>query len=89
MLTLKNVSLGFLLYYPTLYLAFLFVFSVVLSEAFNVLGRFHPSCMGMTIDEAKMLEQFLCGECASEEDAKRSSNTFPVPEPSTEAKVEP
>lgn len=68
---------------------FLSVFSVILSsEAFSALGRFHPSCMGMTIDEAKMLEQFLCSDCASDEDAKRS-NSFPVPATSTEVQVEP
>ncbi|KAG7022847.1 Chromatin remodeling protein EBS [Cucurbita argyrosperma subsp. argyrosperma] len=49
---------------------------------------FHPSCMGMTIDEAKKLDNFLCSDCSSENDAKRSSNAFPV-SPSAEAKVEP
>lgn len=68
---------------------FLSVFSVMLSpEAFNALGRFHPSCMGMTIEEAKMLEQFLCSDCASDEDA-RKSNSFPVPATSPKVKVEP
>ncbi|KAK4577200.1 hypothetical protein RGQ29_027634 [Quercus rubra] len=49
---------------------------------------FHPSCMGMTIEEAKKLDHFLCSDCSSDDDAKRSLNVFPV-SPSVEAKVEP
>ncbi|KAL9265902.1 Chromatin remodeling protein EBS-like protein [Drosera capensis] len=49
---------------------------------------FHPSCMEMTIEEAKKLEHFSCTDCSSEDDAKRSMNSFPV-SPSMEAKVEP
>ncbi|THF94425.1 hypothetical protein TEA_013476 [Camellia sinensis var. sinensis] len=45
---------------------------------------FHPSCMGMTIEEAKKLERFLCSDC-SDDDAKRSLNSIPV-SPSVEAK---
>lgn len=48
--------------------------------------RFHPSCMGMTIEEAKKLDHFLCSDCSSDVDAKRSLNTFSV-SPSVEAKV--
>lgn len=48
--------------------------------------RFHPSCMGMTIEEAKKLDHFLCSDCSSDDDAKRSLNTFPV-SPSVETKV--
>lgn len=48
--------------------------------------RFHPSCMGMTIEEAKKLEYFLCTDCSAEDDAKRSINQFPV-SPTTETKV--
>ncbi|XP_065619226.1 chromatin remodeling protein EBS-like [Quercus suber] len=51
-------------------------------------GGFHPSCMGMTIEEAKKLDHFLCSDCSSDDDAKRSLNVFPV-SPSVEAKVEP
>ncbi|KAA0040219.1 chromatin remodeling protein EBS-like isoform X1 [Cucumis melo var. makuwa] len=47
---------------------------------------FHPSCMGMTIEEAKKLDHFLCSDCSSENEAKRSLNAFPV-SPSAEAKV--
>ncbi|GFY99085.1 PHD finger family protein [Actinidia rufa] len=47
---------------------------------------FHPSCMGMTIEEAKKLDQFMCSDCSSDDDAKRSLNSFPV-SPSVEAKV--
>jgi hypothetical protein len=42
--------------------------------------------MGMTIEEAKKLDHFLCSDCSSEDDAKRSMNVFPV-SPSLEAKV--
>ena len=41
--------------------------------------------MGMTIEEAKKLDHFLCSDCSSDDDAKRSLNAFPV-SPS-EAKV--
>ncbi|RVW38956.1 Chromatin remodeling protein EBS [Vitis vinifera] len=40
---------------------------------------------GMTIEEAKKLDHFLCSDCSSDDDAKRSLNAFPV-SPS-EAKV--
>ncbi|KAI3702580.1 hypothetical protein L6452_28324 [Arctium lappa] len=46
---------------------------------------FHPSCMGMTIEEAKKLDQFLCSDCSSDDDAKRPLNSFPV-SPSADAK---
>ncbi|GMN53761.1 hypothetical protein TIFTF001_022896 [Ficus carica] len=49
---------------------------------------FHPSCMGMTIEEAKKLDHFLCSDCSSDDDAKRSLNPFPV-SPSVENKVRP
>ncbi|KAG6501705.1 hypothetical protein ZIOFF_041588 [Zingiber officinale] len=38
---------------------------------------FHPSCMGMSTEQAKKLEHFLCLDCDSEDDAKRSSNGYP------------
>ncbi|KAG6748689.1 hypothetical protein POTOM_048618 [Populus tomentosa] len=47
---------------------------------------FHPSCMGMTIEEAKKSDHFLCSDCSSDDDAKRSLNVFPV-SPSLEVKV--
>ncbi|XP_015169187.1 BAH and coiled-coil domain-containing protein 1-like isoform X4 [Solanum tuberosum] len=47
---------------------------------------FHPSCMGMTIDEAKKLEHFLCSDCSSEDETKRPLNSFHV-SPPDEAKV--
>uniref|UniRef100_A0A9I9ELV6 Thioredoxin domain-containing protein n=1 Tax=Cucumis melo TaxID=3656 RepID=A0A9I9ELV6_CUCME len=49
-------------------------------------GWFHPSCMGMTIEEAKKLDHFLCSDCSSENEAKRSLNAFSV-SPSGEAKI--
>lgn len=45
-------------------------------------GRFHPSCMGMTIEQAKKLDQFLCSDCSAEDDSKRSQPSFPVSPPS-------
>nr|POE97194.1 chromatin remodeling protein ebs [Quercus suber] len=39
----------------------------------------------MTIEEAKKLDHFLCSDCSSDDDAKRSLNVFPV-SPSVEAK---
>ncbi|KAL5729850.1 hypothetical protein ACHQM5_002745 [Ranunculus cassubicifolius] len=49
---------------------------------------FHPSCMGMNIEDAKKLENFSCSECSSDGDAaKRSPTTFPV-SPSVGPKVE-
>ncbi|KAI7731553.1 hypothetical protein M8C21_022309 [Ambrosia artemisiifolia] len=47
----------------------------------------HPACMGMTIEDAKKLERFLCSDCASDDDAKGQLNSFPVSS-STEVKVE-
>ncbi|XP_028112501.1 uncharacterized protein LOC114310651 [Camellia sinensis] len=41
--------------------------------------------MGMTIEEAKKLEHFMCAECSSDDDAKRSLNSFPV-SPSVQTK---
>ncbi|PWA36970.1 Bromo adjacent homology (BAH) domain-containing protein [Artemisia annua] len=48
---------------------------------------FHPACMGMTIEDAKKLEQFMCSECISDGDAKGPLNSFPVA-PSAEVKPE-
>ncbi|KAJ6804106.1 chromatin remodeling protein EBS-like [Iris pallida] len=48
---------------------------------------FHPSCMDMTIEQAKKLDQFLCADCSSEDDDKPSMNGFPV-SPISEPKVE-
>ncbi|MBA0568903.1 hypothetical protein Golob_006369, partial [Gossypium lobatum] len=36
---------------------------------------YHPACVGMTIEEAKMLEHFVCFEC-SEDDLKQFQNGF-------------
>ncbi|KAK8933496.1 hypothetical protein KSP39_PZI015563 [Platanthera zijinensis] len=51
--------------------------------------RFHPSCMGMTIEQAKKLDHFLCSDCSFDYDAKRSQNGFPdssISEPKVETK---
>ncbi|KAB5560365.1 hypothetical protein DKX38_005322 [Salix brachista] len=37
---------------------------------------YHPACVDMTIEEAKKLEHFVCSECASDDDFKRSQNEF-------------
>lgn len=34
--------------------------------------------MGMTIEEAKKLDHFLCSDCSADDDTKRSLNAFPV-----------
>nr|GEW59200.1 chromatin remodeling protein EBS-like [Tanacetum cinerariifolium] len=47
---------------------------------------FHPNCMGMTIEEAKKLEQFMCAECTSDDDTKRPLDTI---SPSSDGMVEP
>ncbi|GMN36395.1 hypothetical protein TIFTF001_005993 [Ficus carica] len=37
---------------------------------------YHPACVGMTIEEAKNLEQFVCSECSSDDDVKKTQNGF-------------
>ncbi|CAA6670039.1 unnamed protein product [Spirodela intermedia] len=39
---------------------------------------FHPSCMGMTIEEAKKLEHFVCADCATKDKSKRALNLLSV-----------
>lgn len=60
--------------------------NLVLNNLFDLViyFRFHPSCMGMTIEEAKKLDQFLCPDCSSEDDAKKKLNPL---SPSPENKV--
>jgi len=48
---------------------------------------FHPSCVDMTIDQAKKVERFFCSDCSSEDDDKKSRNFHPVSLP-VENKVE-
>ncbi|RZC08858.1 Chromatin remodeling protein EBS isoform A [Glycine soja] len=38
--------------------------------------RYHPACMGMTIEEAKKLDHFVCSECSSDDDMKKPQATF-------------
>ncbi|KAJ3677460.1 hypothetical protein LUZ60_003184 [Juncus effusus] len=38
---------------------------------------FHPSCMGMSIEQAKKLDHFLCSECQPEIHVKKTPNGFP------------
>lgn len=42
--------------------------------------------MGMTIEQAKKLDTFLCADCAKENGAKRPSNSYPS-SPSSDSKV--
>ncbi|CAN8246306.1 unnamed protein product [Cochlearia groenlandica] len=37
---------------------------------------YHPACVGMTIEEAMKLEQFVCSECSSADTLKRSLDGF-------------
>ncbi|XP_039854067.1 chromatin remodeling protein EBS-like isoform X2 [Panicum virgatum] len=37
---------------------------------------FHPSCMGMTIEQAKKLDHFVCSDCVKENGPKRLSNGY-------------
>ncbi|KAL9452105.1 hypothetical protein AB3S75_004969 [Citrus x aurantiifolia] len=49
---------------------------------------YHPACVGMTIEEAKKLEHFVCTECSSDDDIKRTQNGFSS-SPAADVKVEP
>jgi protein-arginine kinase activator protein McsA len=42
--------------------------------------------MGMTIEQAKKIDNFLCAECAKENGTKRPSNSYPS-SPSSDSKV--
>jgi hypothetical protein len=64
----------------------LFTFFIT-HPTFN-LSRFHPSCMGMTIEQAKKIDHYMCSDCAKENGAKRTSNSYPVP-PNSDSKVIP
>nr|XP_025875735.1 chromatin remodeling protein EBS isoform X1 [Oryza sativa Japonica Group] len=37
---------------------------------------FHPSCMSMTIEQAKKLDHFVCSDCVKENGAKRPSHAY-------------
>ncbi|OEL26977.1 Chromatin remodeling protein EBS [Dichanthelium oligosanthes] len=50
------------------------------------LGMFHPSCMGMTIEQAKKLDHFVCSDCVKENGPKRLSNAYAA-SPNSEPKV--
>ncbi|RZB83139.1 Chromatin remodeling protein EBS isoform B [Glycine soja] len=47
---------------------------------------YHPACVGMTIEEAKKLEHFVCSECSSDDDMKKPHATFSV-SPGSDVKV--
>ncbi|CAL5012555.1 unnamed protein product [Urochloa decumbens] len=50
---------------------------------------FHPSCMNMSIEQAKKLEHFVCSDCVKENGSKRLSNAYatsPNSEPKAESK---
>jgi len=48
---------------------------------------FHPSCVDMTIEQAKKVERFFCSDCSSEDEEKKSRNSNAVSQP-VENKVE-
>ncbi|XP_015695715.1 chromatin remodeling protein EBS-like isoform X1 [Oryza brachyantha] len=37
---------------------------------------FHPSCMSMTIEQAKKLDHFVCSDCVKENGTKRPSHAY-------------
>ncbi|TKY66453.1 Lysine-specific demethylase PHF2 [Spatholobus suberectus] len=39
---------------------------------------YHPACVGMTIEEAKKLDHFVCSECSTDDDMKKPQATFSV-----------
>ncbi|WZY69185.1 hypothetical protein YC2023_001425 [Brassica napus] len=47
---------------------------------------YHPGCVGMTIEEAKKLDHFVCAECSSDDDVKKSQNGFTA-SPADDVKV--
>ncbi|CAF2026483.1 unnamed protein product [Brassica napus] len=47
---------------------------------------YHPACVGMTIEEAKKLDHFVCAECSSDDDVKKSQNGFAA-SPADDVKV--
>ncbi|KAH1127288.1 hypothetical protein GLYMA_06G233300v4 [Glycine max] len=49
---------------------------------------YHPACMGMTIEEAKKLDHFVCSECSSDDDMKKPQATFSA-SLGADGKVEP
>lgn len=66
-------------------LFFVFISISTNYPAFNSC-RFHPSCMGMTIEQAKKIDHYMCADCAKENGAKRLSNSYPV-SPNSDSKV--
>ena len=42
--------------------------------------------MGMTIEQAKKIDHYMCSDCAKENGAKRPSNSYPV-SPNSDSKV--
>ncbi|XP_027355842.1 chromatin remodeling protein EBS-like [Abrus precatorius] len=49
---------------------------------------YHPACVGMTIEEAKKLDHFVCSECLSDDDMRKPHATFSA-SPGADGKVEP
>ncbi|KAG5389636.1 hypothetical protein IGI04_031177 [Brassica rapa subsp. trilocularis] len=47
---------------------------------------YHPACVGMTTEEAKLLDHFACAECSSDDDVKKSQNGFAA-SPADDVKV--
>lgn len=38
----------------------------IVFQSLSISCRYHPACVGMTIEEAKNLDHFVCSECSSE-----------------------
>ncbi|XP_054787246.1 chromatin remodeling protein EBS-like isoform X2 [Prosopis cineraria] len=50
---------------------------------------YHPACVGMTIEEAKKLDHFMCSECSSDDDMKKMPQATYSASPADDGKVEP
>ncbi|XP_054787249.1 chromatin remodeling protein EBS-like isoform X4 [Prosopis cineraria] len=48
---------------------------------------YHPACVGMTIEEAKKLDHFMCSECSSDDDMKKMPQATYSASPADDGKV--
>nr|GMD10157.1 chromatin remodeling protein EBS-like isoform X1 [Ipomoea batatas] len=49
---------------------------------------YHPTCVGMSVEQTKQLDQFVCSDCASDPNVKKPQNSDAA-SPITSGKVEP
>lgn len=65
------------------FLGYLFFSPISFKVAvFFGLYRYHPACVGMSVEQTKQLEQFVCSDCASDQNVKKPQNsgaTSPIP----------